>query len=99
MVIVAGKGYLKDASKRNALIAAFTDGVRHARTEAGCLDFVIAADPIEADRVNVFERWASAAHLEVHLAMTAWPEEIMGDICSLEMQHFAVSIVGRAGDE
>ena len=30
----------------------------------GCLDFTLSADPIEADRVNVYEQWESAAELE-----------------------------------
>jgi hypothetical protein len=24
---------------------------------AGCRDFVVAADPVEADRVNIYEEW------------------------------------------
>jgi quinol monooxygenase YgiN len=30
-----------------------------ARRSSGCHDFVVAADPIEADRVNVYEEWES----------------------------------------
>ena len=30
-----------------------------ARRSAGCRDFVVAADPIEAERVNVYEEWES----------------------------------------
>ena len=38
--------------------------VQQARTAPGCLDFAITADPVEPDRVNVYERWESDAHLE-----------------------------------
>ena len=30
-----------------------------ARKTPGCRDFVISADPIEADRVNIYEEWDS----------------------------------------
>ncbi|MGH7272520.1 MAG: putative quinol monooxygenase, partial [Polyangiaceae bacterium] len=35
-----------------------------ARRTPGCLDFVVAVDPVEADRVNVYEEWQSEAALE-----------------------------------
>lgn len=35
-----------------------------AREAAGCIDFHIAADPIEADRINVYEAWDSVAAVE-----------------------------------
>jgi len=38
--------------------------VQQARTAPGCLDFAITADPVEPDRVNVYERWEADAHLE-----------------------------------
>ncbi len=34
-----------------------------ARNTHGCLDFVVAADPIEPDRVNVYEAWQSESDL------------------------------------
>lgn len=38
--------------------------VRQARTSPGCLDFAITADPVELDRIHVYERWESDTHLE-----------------------------------
>jgi heme-degrading monooxygenase HmoA len=38
--------------------------VEAARQAPGCIDFVVAADPLDGDRVNVFEEWESAAHLQ-----------------------------------
>ena len=38
--------------------------VRQARTSPGCLDFVITADPVEPDRIHVYECWESDAQLE-----------------------------------
>lgn len=38
--------------------------VEQAREAAGCLDFAITADLVDAGRVNVFERWESRAAVE-----------------------------------
>lgn len=38
--------------------------VRQARAAPGCLDFCITTDLLEADRVNVYERWESDADVE-----------------------------------
>ena len=35
-----------------------------ARAAPGCLDFAQSADQLEPDRINIFERWESDAHLE-----------------------------------
>jgi quinol monooxygenase YgiN len=48
--------------------AAYLDGcvpvIAAARAADGCLDFQLSADPIEPDRINVFEHWTSAAAVE-----------------------------------
>jgi quinol monooxygenase YgiN len=38
--------------------------VRQARGAAGCLDFSLSADLLEAGRVNILERWESQAAVE-----------------------------------
>jgi quinol monooxygenase YgiN len=62
MIIVSGRLYLR-AERRDAFLAASSEAVKQARRTAGCLDFVVAADPIEPDRVNVYEHWGSEAAL------------------------------------
>ncbi len=58
MIIIAG--HLRVAAgERERFLAAVDDVARQARAAAGCYDFVQAADPIEPDRINIFERWAS----------------------------------------
>jgi quinol monooxygenase YgiN len=37
------------------------------RAERGCIEYVMAADPVEADRVVLSERWASTEDLDAHL--------------------------------
>jgi quinol monooxygenase YgiN len=63
MIIIAGTlrvnptdraRYLEVASAATAL----------ARSTPGCLDFAQSADPLESDRINIFERWESDDELE-----------------------------------
>jgi len=54
----------RNHAERDIYVAECVTVVRLAREAPGCLAFVLTADPIEPDRVNVFERWESDAHLE-----------------------------------
>lgn len=63
MIIVAG--HLRvEVSDRDAYLAQSRDAMELARRAPGCHDFIVAADPIERERINVFERWADRAALE-----------------------------------
>lgn len=62
MIIVAGKLTIH-ADQREAFLAASQDAMKQARQTAGCQDFVVAADPLASDRVNIFELWNSEAAL------------------------------------
>jgi len=42
--------------------------MRISRGEDGCLEYTFAADPLEPDRVILFERWESQAALDAHIA-------------------------------
>ena len=56
MVIVQGTGRV-DAELRERFLAQRTESMQISRAEPGNLEYVIAADPIEANRVIVSERW------------------------------------------
>jgi quinol monooxygenase YgiN len=58
MIIVSGRIYLRPGT-RGEFLASSLEAVAQARKSRGCRDFVVAADPIEADRVNVYEEWES----------------------------------------
>lgn len=58
MIIVSGKIYVRPGARAEFLKASL-DAVALARHARGCRDFVVAADPIESDRVNVYEAWDS----------------------------------------
>jgi quinol monooxygenase YgiN len=58
MIIVSGRIYVRPGA-RQAFLTSFLAAVAQARGSPGCRDFVVAADPIEPDRVNVYEEWES----------------------------------------
>ena len=62
MLIVSGKLYLK-AEAMKEFLASSNEAVALARSAPGCRDFVVAPDPIEPDRVNVYEEWESEKSL------------------------------------
>jgi len=67
MVIVGGT-FEVEPSQREQFIAGRLDMMRNSRMEDGCLEYTFAADPIEPGRVVLFERWASQAALDAHIA-------------------------------
>lgn len=63
MIVVSGRIYVKP-SQRNAFLVSARGAVALARGAPGCFDFVVAADPLESDRINVYEEWQSESKLE-----------------------------------
>jgi len=63
VIIVAGSLRV-DAESRDAYLDGCHEVVAAAREAPGCLDFALSPDPLEPDRINVFERWESASALE-----------------------------------
>ena len=80
MVIVQGTGRL-DPALRELFLAQRAESMRISRAEPGNLEYVVAADPIEADRVIWSERWETPEDLTAHLRagaerrQNAGPEE------------------------
>lgn len=62
MIIVAGH-LIVAASERATYLEAVADVNALARSSAGCLDFVQVADPVEGDRIVIYERWSDDAAL------------------------------------
>ena len=63
MIIIAGH-WFAEPGRRDAAIEAFGDMLERARKHDGCLDLSISADPLDADRVNVFELWRDQESLD-----------------------------------
>ncbi len=68
MIIIAG-AFEVDPSERDEFIAGRAEQMRTSRSEAGCLEYVVAPDPLESGRVVLFERWASKEDLAAHLTI------------------------------
>jgi quinol monooxygenase YgiN len=56
MIVVAGAIYVVPG-QRVEFLAASSEAMVRAREVPGCQDFVVAADPVDPSRVNVFELW------------------------------------------
>jgi quinol monooxygenase YgiN len=72
VVIVTGS-YEFEPGQRDEYLASRHDSMRASRTEPGCFEFLLSADPIEPDRVVLFERWADQASLDAHIAALPAP--------------------------
>lgn len=57
MIIVAGHARARTSAERDANVAAFAEMVQRARTQDGCIDFAISADPADPERSNILEIW------------------------------------------
>lgn len=68
MIIVAGT-FEVDPAERDAFLASRADVMRRSRSEEGCLEYCFAADPLEAGRVVLVERWTSQEALDRHIAV------------------------------
>ncbi len=67
LVIIAGTIDFADPDARDSAIAASCDLQASTRdTEAGCLAYVFAADPVVPTRVHVYELWESEVCLAAH---------------------------------
>lgn len=63
VIIVAGR-LLVDEDDRAGYLHACREVILAARAAPGCLDFHLAADPIEPGRINVYEEWESVDAVE-----------------------------------
>ncbi len=73
MIIVSGRIYVSPG-RRDAFLSSARSSVLEARRAPGCRDFVVAADPIEADRINVYEEWNSETELAAFRGAGPGPE-------------------------
>ena len=63
MIIVSGRINVRPGA-REEFLRLSTEAMVAARQTEGCRDFVVAADPIDPDRVNVYEEWESEETLQ-----------------------------------
>jgi quinol monooxygenase YgiN len=93
MLIVAGH-FEVDPADRDAFLAGRVEAMRSTRTEAGCLEYVMSADPLDPTRVMLFERWADQAAFDAHMAGVAKAPKSNGPA----PKGFSVKIFDIAGE-
>jgi quinol monooxygenase YgiN len=87
-VVIVGGRFEVEPHQREEFIASRHDLIRASRAETGCLEYTFSADPIEPDRVVLFERWETQVDLDAHLnGMGAGPSP------SDEVKPLSVSVV------
>ncbi|KAB1949748.1 antibiotic biosynthesis monooxygenase [Micromonospora sp. ALFpr18c] len=62
MLIIAGSLRVEPGA-RDDYLSECDAVIAQARATAGCLDFLLAADPLDPERIHVYERWESAEQL------------------------------------
>ena len=67
MIIVQGV-FTVAPEDRDRYLAQSLETQRISRGEPGCIEYVLAADPVDSERVVLSERWATRADLDAHLA-------------------------------
>lgn len=89
MIIVCGK--LKaHPGRRQELLDLSHLAVVAARNTEGCIDFAVSPDLIDADRVNILERWASAEALR-SFREDGPGEDISGLVRQFDIEEYEVS--------
>ena len=63
MIIVSGALYV-DPVERESYLRQCLAVMIAARATPGCTDFHLSPDPLEPDRINVFEQWESVQAVE-----------------------------------
>ncbi|MBB5921071.1 quinol monooxygenase YgiN [Actinoalloteichus hoggarensis] len=92
MLIISGRLYV-EPRHRDPYLNRVTDFLVRTRAKPGCVDFVMAADPVEPGRINLLEVWESQEHLTAHQA-TANPPEPMPTVLRDEVRLYQISAVG-----
>ncbi|WP_310619239.1 putative quinol monooxygenase [Flexibacterium corallicola] len=62
-IIVGGNLRIANG-KRREFIERSHKAVQHARAHSACIDFSVSADPVDPNRVNIFEAWTSEEALQ-----------------------------------
>jgi len=97
-MIVAGT-FDVDPARREEFLRGQDEMMRRSRAEPGCVAYVFSADPIEAGRVHLFERWESKEALGAHLAalQAAGPPPPSVPVLSAEVLQYEIAAVGPVG--
>ena len=92
MLIIAGELRV-DPTERDRYLDAVASVAPQARAMRGCLDFVQAADPVEPDRINVYERWESDEALLAFRSLPGDPDAGTPPLRSADVRKYRISSV------
>jgi quinol monooxygenase YgiN len=94
VIIVAGTLRVA-AGDRERYLTAVADVAVQARRAPGCLDFVQAADPLDPERINIYERWESDADLDRFRTSgdPDAPEPDVPDVLSAEVRKYRIASI------
>jgi len=91
VIIVAG--HLRvDANDRDRYVDGCRDVIIAARAAAGCLDFHLSPDPLDEERINVFERWTDQASVE-RFRGDGPSDDQQSMIVAAQVSHYDISAV------
>jgi quinol monooxygenase YgiN len=94
VLIIAG--WLRTTpGQRDAYLEACHRVVELARQAEGCLDFALSADPLDPDRINLHERWASGADLDRFRGSGPEPSQL-AEIVDADVARYGIASVGPA---
>jgi quinol monooxygenase YgiN len=102
MLVVAGS-FQVAPEHREEFLASREEAMRTSRREDGCLEYVFSADPLEAGRVVLYERWESKEALGAHLAGMRARREAGGNtappvpVLSSDVKQYEIAGVGEVG--
>jgi quinol monooxygenase YgiN len=87
-IIVAGKLTIK-LGLRDVFVARSVEAVIAARRNPACEDFSVSPDPVDSDRVNIFEKWRSKSDL--YAFRNSGPEsDLFSLVESFDVQEYEV---------
>jgi len=92
VIIIAGTLRV-DPADRDRYLRAVAPATKMARQAPGCLDFAQSPDPIEPDRINIFERWESDKHLVTFRALPGDTEVTVPPLLGAEVRKYRIEAV------
>lgn len=91
MIIIAGH-LTVDPRDRDHYLEVVADVDVWARRAPGCLEFAQTADPLESDRILVYERWDSDEALATFRAADG-PELDLPEVLTADVRKYRISAV------
>ena len=96
MLIVSGIIKVESEAELERVRAALAGRVERSRQDAGCLDYAFSVSVDDPTEIRLFEKWASQADLDAHLAI---PDPEFNDLLATAKITSALITVAEALEE